>query len=303
MHRRQVLVLGAAAVAVAVGPRRALALDATPTAAALLTGEALGLPELALTLTDDAITGPGSVPAGRYLVTVANQSASYDEVQALLPPADLTVEEANARLVAMNGETSGYPEFAWIYSLPLAGGAEAQPGGSGQMVADLGPGRWLLTTIFGSVPRTTELNVTGEMPAVLPEVKAVATVTALGTADGYDFALDGTIGSGPQVVRFVNKSDQPHFIGTLTTPAPLTDDQLMALVMLEGSGATPEPDSGLPSMDEIGEGPATGVISPGATMWWIADFAPGNYTLVCWMPDTDGTPHAMEGMVQQTVVE
>ena len=300
MHRRQLLVL--AAVAVAVGPRRALALDATPTAAALLTGEALGLPELALTLTDDAITGPGSVPAGRYLVTVANRSASYDAVQALLPPADLTVEEANARLAAMNGETSGYPEFAWIYSLPLAGGMEAQPGGSGQMVADLGPGRWLLTTIFGSVPRTTELNVTGEMPAVLPEVKAAATVTALGTADGYDFALDGTIASGPQIVRFVNKSDQPHFIGTFTTPAPLTDDQFMALAAM-AEDATPEPDSGLPSMDEIGEGPATGVISPGATMWWIADFAPGNYTLVCWMPDTDGTPHAMEGMVQQTVVE
>ena len=300
MHRRQLLVL--AAVAVAVGPRRALALDATPTAAALLTGEALGLPELALTLTDDAITGPASVPAGRYLVTVANQSASYDEVQALLPPADLTVEEANARLVAMNGETSGYPEFAWIYSLPLAGGMEAQPGGSGQMIADLGPGRWMLTTIFGSTPRTTELNVTGTMPAILPEVKAAATVTALGTADGYDFALDGTIGSGPQIVRFVNKSDQPHFIGTFTTPAPLTDDQFMALAAM-AEDATPEPDSGLPSMDEIGEGPATGVISPGATMWWIADFAPGNYTLVCWMPDTDGTPHAMEGMVQQTVVE
>ena len=300
MHRRQLLVLAAAAVV--VGPRRALALDATPTAAALLTGVALGLPELALTLTDAAITGPASVPAGRYLVTVANQSASYDEVQALLPPADLTVEEANARLVAMNGETSGYPEFAWIYSLPLAGGMEAQPGGSGQMVADLGPGRWMLTTIFGSTPRTTELNVTGTMPAILPEVKAAATVTALGTADGYDFALDGTIGSGPQIVRFVNKSDQPHFIGTFTTPAPLTDDQFMALAAM-AEDATPEPDSGLPRMDEIGEGPATGVISAGATMWWIADFAPGNYTLVCWMPDTDGTPHAMEGMVQQTVVE
>ena len=300
MHRRQLLVLAAAAVV--VGPRRALALDATPTAAALLTGEALGLPELALTLTDDAITGPGSVPAGRYLVTVANRSASYDAVQALLPPADLTVEEANARLVAMNGETSGYPEFAWIYSLPLAGGAEAQPGGSGQMVADLGPGRWMLTTIFGSTPRTTELNVTGTMPAILPEVKAAATVTALGTADGYDFALDGTIASGPQIVRFVNKSDQPHFIGTFTTPAPLTDDQFMALAAM-AEDATPEPDSGLPSMDEIGEGPATGVISAGATMWWIADFAPGNYTLVCWMPDTDGTPHAMEGMIAQAVVE
>ena len=300
MHRRQLLVLAAAAVV--VGPRRALALDATPTAAALLTGEALGLPELALTLTDAAITGPASVPAGRYLVTVANQSASYDEVQALLPPADLTVEEANARLVAMNGETSGYPEFAWIYSLPLAGGMEAQPGGSGQMIADLGPGRWMLTTIFGSTPRTTELNVTGTMPAILPEVKAAATVTALGTADGYDFALDGTIASGPQVVRFANKSDQPHFIGTLTTPAPLTDDQLVALVTMS-EDATPEPDSGLPSMDEIGEGPATGVISPGATMWWIADFAPGNYTLVCWMPDTDGTPHTMEGMIAQAVIE
>ena len=105
MHRRQLLVL--AAVAVAVGPRRALALDATPTAAALLTGEALGLPELALTLTDDAITGPASVPAGRYLVTVANQSTAYDAVQALLPPADLTVEEANARLVVAELERRG----------------------------------------------------------------------------------------------------------------------------------------------------------------------------------------------------
>lgn len=44
-------------------------------------------------------------------------------------------------------------------------------------------------------------------------------------------------------------------------------------------------------------------INPGASQYFTADFTPGNYALICFLPDAkDGKPHFMHGMIQQITV-
>jgi hypothetical protein len=41
----------------------------------------------------------------------------------------------------------------------------------------------------------------------------------------------------------------------------------------------------------------------GASQYFTADFAPGNYALICFLPDAkDGKPHFAHGMIQQITV-
>ena len=72
----------------------------------------------------------------------------------------------------------------------------------------------------------------------------------------------------------------------------VTMEQYMAAM---APGATAPP----PGTDLGG----SGAISQGIENWWTVTLAPGNYIVVCFVPDpADGAPHAMKGMVQQFAV-
>jgi hypothetical protein len=44
-------------------------------------------------------------------------------------------------------------------------------------------------------------------------------------------------------------------------------------------------------------------IDVGGSQYFTADFAPGNYALICFLPDAkDGKPHFAHGMIQQITV-
>jgi len=44
-------------------------------------------------------------------------------------------------------------------------------------------------------------------------------------------------------------------------------------------------------------------MEPGMSEYFTADFTPGNYALICFLPDAnDGKPHFVHGMIQQIMV-
>src|SRR5690349_21803777 len=170
-------------------PWAVVAQEATPAVAATpLTADHLGVPELRLTLDADGFTVPSDVTAGRYLLTLTNQTADLAYVVLLQPPDGWSLDETKTHIATMNGDSATPDDWAWIYEATFRGGGGTEGGGGvTQWIADLSPGRWVLAT-FDPSAQAAEVPVSGAMPTDLPAPPTNATVTGVGTAGHYDFA-------------------------------------------------------------------------------------------------------------------
>ena len=73
------------------------------------------------------------------------------------------------------------------------------------------------------------LTVTGDAATPIAAVEPEAAVTIIeqgAGGQGFTFQVDGEIQAGPQIVKIVNASDQPHFVIAGQYPEPVTIDQL-----------------------------------------------------------------------------
>jgi hypothetical protein len=304
-----------------------LAQDATPEAgASLITADELGLPELNIRLTDEGYEAPAEAAAGRYLVTFENASSSEFPLSAgfFLIPDGWTIDDVLARfdeITAMfseeggaDAEPAGTPEsmesmdmaaspeapedpMAWLYETKLAGGPSAAAGETGQAIVDLEPGEWAIwpdTFEYGAA----HLTVTGEMPAELPAVTANATITETDGETGFEFNVEGTIATGPQIIEVHNESTQPHFVEFDLLNAPATKEQVLQAIGMLMQG-TPVP-ADLPNIETAEVVTLAATQSTGTTQWLIADVEAGSYMLTCWVsdPTRDQMPHALGGMVE-----
>jgi uncharacterized cupredoxin-like copper-binding protein len=108
----------------------------------------------------------------------------------------------------------------------------------------------------------------------------------------YDFVLSAPITAGRRTVRIVNQAAQFHevFIARLA-PGKTAQD---AMRWIEGGMQGPPP--------MMPAGGATGMAT-GRSMQLTADFAPGEYALLCFLPDAkDGKMHVAHGMMKQITV-
>lgn len=280
----------------------ALAQDATPMASPepappFVTASGLGLSEFDITVTDDGFDLPSSIPAGRYLVNASIETNAPSAASFFMIPAGMTFDDVTAAFAS--GDETG-ADLSWLYHTTIAGGAMGAPGTVAQAVIDLPPGDWVVWADDpGSAIPMSEVQVTGAMPDTLREITPTVTITAISNDSGYAFAVDGDVVAGPQLVEFYNKTDQPHFVAALVSPVPLDADQFMQLLSMP-DGATPAPDSGLPSFDEIQFNPSgITTISAGGKIWAVVDFMSGHNVITCFVTDPnspDMLPHAAEGM-------
>ncbi|MBA2597544.1 MAG: hypothetical protein H0V00_13060 [Chloroflexia bacterium] len=311
MHSRLVAVAATAAIAL-MAPTGALAQDATPMASPV--GESLfaelGLPELTITVTDEGIEIDRSdIEAGRYLVTLNNESAEPEVFAGFVQiPEDRTLEDLSyadevAAGTPIPEEGPAEEDFLWLYETYIAGGPSTVTEAARQVVVNLPAGSYGVWDEDPTSPRlAAALTVTGD-PGVRvegPEPEAAVTIIEEGEGGvGFSFRLDGEFVAGPQVVKVLNASDQPHFVEVSQYPEEITVEQVMATFMFDpSSGATPSPDM-LDYERAIFAGWA-GTQSPGATQWVIVDVAPGQVLVDCFIPDplAEFTPHAFEGMLQ-----
>jgi hypothetical protein len=287
----------------------------------------LGLPELAITLTDAGLEGvPAETPAGRYLVNFTNNVSdtgdpfndswsvefvrlpagiTVDDLAAIFagPPEGAAVEDATpvteaGEADAMASPGAGEDPFAFLYDAYLAGGPGGPRGETARGVVDLLPGDYAVATFGVGVP--SAMTVTGEALAT-PEAGAIAanaTIVEMGTSPSFDFTVE-SLAPGPGVLAIRNDSDQPHFVFAIRSEGPITEEEVMALLMEEdeGSGATPV--AGSP---EAGLSPAfiTGTQSTGTTQYLAVDLEPGYYVLLCFVgdPNQGGVPHSFQGMIE-----
>jgi hypothetical protein len=112
------------------------------------------------------------------------------------------------------------------------------------------------------------------------------------TLDDYDFRVSSPITSATKSIKFVNVAEQSHEA---------------VIVKLEG-GATVQ--QFLQAMEKP-QGPPPGAlvggitgIAKGRTVEMTTSFTPGEYALICFVPDAkDGKAHLVHGMVKQFTVK
>ena len=295
------LITGALTLMGAVG---ALAQDATPEAESLFAD--LGLPELTVTATNEGFElSESEVEAGRYLVHFVNESDNPDAAAGFVRLAEgKTLDDLSFadELAAGTPMPEGEPDpqtFIWLYETYIAGGVTSA---SDQAVIDLRGGEYGVWADDPTSPLpAAPLTVTGDPDARVegPEPEAAVTIVEEGAGgEGFKFTVTGDATAGPQIVKILNASDQPHFVIGFHYPEEITVEQAMEFIMFDPStGATPSPNM----LDEtlLTFPIYAPVQSVGATQWVELDSEPGQVIIVCFVPDpmADGIPHAFEGMV------
>ena len=307
MHSRIVAIAGTVAIAL-LGSAGAMAQDATP--AATSGGESLftdlGLPELTVTMTNDGFElSESEVEAGRYLVHFANESDNPDAAAGFVRLTegrtldDLSFADELAAGTPMPESEPDPQTFAWLYDTYIAGGVTST---SDQAVIDLRGGEYGVWADDPTSPiPAAPLTVTGDPDARIegPEPEAAVTIVEEGAGgEGFRFTVTGEATAGPQIVKILNASDQPHFVIGFAYPEEITIEQAMEFIMFDpSSGATPSPNM----LDEtlLTFPMYAPVQSVGTTQWVEFNAEAGSVILVCFVPDpvADGIPHAFEGMV------
>lgn len=272
--------------------------QATPDAASQW--GSLGLPELDLTFTSDAVSGmPESVEAGRYLITIHGEPTPEDYAFGplfLQVPDDMTTEEfIEAASTAMEGPP---PDF--LYSIVIAGGPSILAGTgatSATGVIDLPPGEWLVAGSGLSQP-PSPFTVTGEMPEELPEPESTVTLTI---GEMVIEISEGEFVAGENLVKIENIGAQPHFVEVSKVPDGTTEENIEATIA-GFMGGTPEAE---PIAEEDFVPVANSSDQSGGTVMWMTLTAePGTHSATCWIPDPEsGMPHAAMGMYTVFTVE
>ncbi len=240
---------------------------------------------LAVTAKDFAFDAPATVAAGAVTIHLTNRGSEAHHVWVARLAAGKSVSDYLA------AARSGAPPR---WAVDVGGPNAIAPGGEASATVVLTPGRYALLCFVPSadgVPHLMKgmaraLTVTGPDPhASLP----AADIT-LRLAD-YGFAFSEPLTSGHHVVRVRNEATQPHEV-TLWRLGPGTTAEQIAAWAEHPAGPPPA----LPL------GGVTG-IDHGREADWPVDLQPGEYALLCFLPDAqDGKPHTAHGMMEEISV-
>jgi hypothetical protein len=285
-----------------------------------------------------ATTIVGLVVTSAAAVTIAAGSSNY--VAASNKEPSITVFAAKARVVRVTGEDfkfdapdvipAGLTEFRFLNKGPalhhmallkLTGGKSVDdlvgalakpgllpswaremggpnapaPGEEGNATLTLEPGNYAFICFvdIGGPPHFVKgmvkpLRVVPATAPSGPKPKADVTVSLL----DYNFKLSSPIAPGKRTIRVHNTGPQHHEVQLVQLAPGVSLGEFMKwLEKMEG----PPPGKAL--------GGIAGIES-GMSEYFSADFAPGNYALICFLPDAkDGKPHFVHGMAQQIEVK
>jgi len=234
---------------------------------------------------DFKFAGPDTVPAGVTTITFVNDGPGFHHLQLVMLDSGKTAKDFEDALKKMK-PTDPFPAWAKMASGPNA----AMPGSQSVATLDLAAGNYAmicLVDVPDRIPHFAKgmirpLTVTPSTGAMAAMPKADYTLQAT----EYTFATTDTIKAGHHTFDVKLQGVQPHEV------------ILFKLV----PGKTPK-DFGAWAQTYKGPPPVTvagGVTTtmPGSTVQFTSDITPGDYMLVCLVPDLkDGKPHIAHGMM------
>ncbi len=241
---------------------------------------------------DYAFEAPAQIPAGVTTFHLVNHGPGLHHALFVRLDSGKTVSDLIASLKAQNAAP------AW--ATYIGGPNVPDPGKESAATLDIAPGNYAILCI---------LDMPGGVPHYMRGMYRALTVTpAPATADGtpkavapaadnsirlsdFVFALAKPITAGPHTFEVVTAPGQPHEVLVVQLNVGKTaQDYLEWARTLKG----PAPGHAVGG---------TAAAASGVLQSFTATFTPGDYALLCLIPDVkNGKPHFMEGMVQTITV-
>jgi hypothetical protein len=260
----------------------------SPATAESITTEPAAKPRVVQVTSEDfKFDAPDVIPAGLTEFRFLNKGPSLHHMAILKLSGGKTVEDLRAALANPG------PPPGWVKE--MGGPNVPAPGLEANATLRLEPGNFALICFvdIGGPPHFAKgmvraLRVVSAKGASAPKPKADLTVQLL----DYNFKLTSPIRAGTRTIRVQNVGKQHHEIELVQlAPNASVADLMKWLEKTEG------PPPGKPLGGIAG-------IDPGMSQYFRADFTPGNYALICFLPDAkDGKPHYVHGMIQQIAVK
>ena len=244
--------------------------------------------QVTITATDFGFQVPTApIVAGVTAMTLVNTGKELHQVTLIR----ITEGKSFADLMTALQAPGMPPAWAVAWGGPNA----AAPGGQSTATLALEPGPYALVCFIPSpdgVPHMVKGMVIGleVQPANAPSAALPSGDLQLGLND-YSFNLSGLPTAGPHTVSVTNQGKEVHEVVVVRLAAGATMEAVIA--WLAGGEKGPPP----------GE-PFAGVsgLAPGQVQDFTADFTPGTYGLICFVPAPDGKPHFVHGMTMTFTV-
>lgn len=241
--------------------------------------------ELIVDAADFAFGAPDTVPAGWTTIRLRNGGPSLHHVQLVRVDDGHTYEEL------LGAASQPGPAPAWAHE--VGGPNTPPPGGESVGIVKLEPGVYAIACFIPDdkgVPHIAlgmvrQMVVTGTAAGAEPASDAEIRLS------DYAFQTTAPLTAGRHTIRVINDASQHHemFIARLAPGKTAMD-----------LAAWAEHPDGPPPGEPIG---GTSGIEPGGVNYVSVDLAPGEYALLCFLPDAgDGAPHVAHGMARQISV-
>ena len=271
---RTVLVTGVAAAAACGAQEQPVVEQVTPAAPNVVE----------VTATDFDFAMPDTLPSGVTTFRLVNQGAELHHLVLTRIPDGMTLADF-AKL------PEGPPPAGAVM---IGGPNPAVPGGNVEATLDLAPGQYTVICVIPSSdgkPHVAKGMMRGLVVTAGNSTAALPTPDVTMTLSDYDFQLSTPLTAGRRVIRVENTAEQPHELVFVKLNAGKTAQDLAEwATKMEG------PPPGVPV-------PGTSPMSKGMSNTVVVDVTPGDYALVCFVPDAkDGRPHLAHGMLKQVTV-
>lgn len=242
---------------------------------------------------DFSFDAPDSLPSGWTTFHLINDGPNFHHIQLVRLDSGKTLQDLDAAM-----KNPGPPPRWAVF----VGGPNApSPNSSVDATLNLQPGNYAMlcmVDIPGHVPHAAKgmvrpLTVTAASGTPAAEPSADVTISE----SDYKFDLPASIAAGNHTFKVVNSGPQPHEVEVIRlAPGKTMKDfgEFMAKAYADKVDGPPPGD---------GLGGITAMI-PGATEYFTANLTPGNYVMICFVPDAkDGKPHSDHGMVKEFTVK
>ena len=281
------LAVAAAAVMLTACSKQETAQTDTATSAAPAQAAPATPNMVTFTAKEFAFEGPDTIPAGLTMFHLNANGQELHHLQILRLEQGKTFTDFQAAL------KTGGPPPTWV--VPYGGVNPPAPGGTTVATQTMEPGNYAVVCFIegaDKVPHMAKgmakpLTVSSVANANMTEPTADVTMTL----SDYTFTLSKPLAAGNQMIKVENSANQPHEVVLVQLDAGKTiEDVAKWATTMKG------PPPGKP----IG---GIAAFMPGKNTYFEVNLTPGDYGLICFVPDAkDGKPHAAHGMTQQVKI-